>query len=93
MTDNTEESMEHWVKTHWRPMMGWTYMVTCVFDFIVFPILWSLLQAKLGITAIQPWDPITLKSSGLFHLAMGGVLGITSYGRTQEKLGTTTSIQ
>ncbi len=79
-------TMEHWVKTHWRPMMGWMYMMTCVFDFIVFPVLWSLLQAKLGITAIQPWDPITLKSSGLFHLSMGAVLGITSYGRTQEKL-------
>lgn len=80
------ESMEHWVKTHWRPMMGWMYMVTCIFDFIIFPVLWSLLQAKLGITEIQPWDPITLKSSGLFHLSMGAVLGITSYGRTQEKL-------
>ena len=79
-------TMDHWVKTHWRPMMGWMYMMTCVFDFIVFPVLWSLLQAKLGITAIQPWDPITLKSSGLFHLSMGAVLGITSYGRTQEKL-------
>ena len=79
-------TMEHWVKTHWRPMMGWMYMMTCVFDFIVFPVLWSLLQAKLGITTIQPWDPITLKSSGLFHLSMGAVLGITSYGRTQEKI-------
>ena len=80
------KSMDHWVRTHWRPMMGWMYMITCVFDFIVFPVLWSLFQAKLGITAIQPWDPITLKSSGLFHLSMGAVLGITSYGRTQEKL-------
>ena len=24
---------------------------------------------------------------GLFHVAMGGVLGVTAYGRTQEKLG------
>ena len=93
MIDDTESSMEHWVKTHWRPMMGWTYMLTCVFDFIIFPILWSLFQAKLGITAIQPWDPLTLKSSGLFHIAMGGVLGITSYGRTQEKLDINKSLQ
>lgn len=87
MSNETEEStMEHWIRTHWRPMVGWTYMLTCIFDFIIFPILWSLLQAYLGITTIQPWDPLTLKSAGLFHLAMGGVLGITSYGRTQEKL-------
>jgi len=79
-------TMDHWIKTHWRPCMGWMYMVTCVFDFIIFPVLWSLLQAKLGITTILPWDPITLKSSGLFHLSMGAVLGITSYGRTQEKI-------
>ena len=70
MSENTEDSMEHWVRTHQRPMMAYVYMATCIFDFIIFPILWSLLQAKLGITTIQPWDPITLKSSGLFHWAL-----------------------
>ena len=80
------DKMEHWVQKHWRPMMGWTYMATCIFDFIIFPVLWALLQASLGNTQIIPWDPITLKSSGFFHLAMGGVLGVTAYGRTQEKI-------
>jgi len=31
--------------------------------------------------------PITLQGAGLFHLAMGAILGIAAYGRTQEKLG------
>ena len=33
------------------------------------------------------WQPITLQGAGLFHIAMGAVLGIAAYGRTQEKLG------
>jgi hypothetical protein len=34
----------------------------------------------------QQWDPITLGGAGLFHVAMGAVLGIAAYGRTKEKL-------
>jgi len=37
-------------------------------------------------TVTNQWDPLTLKGAGLFHIAMGTVLGITAYGRTQEKL-------
>ena len=33
-----------WISAKWRPMMGWMYMVVCVFDFIIFPILWTLVQ-------------------------------------------------
>jgi hypothetical protein len=32
------------------------------------------------------WSPITLQGAGLFHMAMGAILGIAAYGRTQEKL-------
>jgi hypothetical protein len=38
--DNTD-----WINKKWRPVMGWIYMLTCTMDFVVFPILWSLLQA------------------------------------------------
>jgi hypothetical protein len=33
------------------------------------------------------WNPLTLQGAGLFHIAMGAVLGIAAFGRTQEKLG------
>jgi hypothetical protein len=33
------------------------------------------------------WQPLTLQGAGLFHIAMGAVIGISAYGRTQEKLG------
>ena len=54
-------------------------------DMIVFPILWSLLQTSTG-TAITQWNPLTLQGAGLFHIAMGAVLGIAAFGRTQEKM-------
>jgi hypothetical protein len=78
---------EDWMNTKWRPAMGWSYMLTCIADFVVFPILWSLLQAlDKGSVTIQ-WQPITLQGAGLYHIAMGAVLGVAAYGRTQEKLG------
>lgn len=32
------------------------------------------------------WDPLTLKGAGLFHLAMGAVLGVAAWSRGQEKM-------
>ena len=69
----------------WRPMMGWIYMITCVTDFILFPILWAMLQAALK-QPVTAWQPITLQGAGLFHLSMGAIIGIAAFGRTQEKL-------
>jgi hypothetical protein len=78
---------EDWMNSKWRPAMGWTYMLTCVADFVLFPILWSLVQVIGGGKVESQWMPITLQGAGLFHLAMGAILGIAAYGRTQEKLG------
>ena len=77
---------EDWMARRWRPMMGWMYMVVCMFDFVIAPVLWAFLQAKLGQPVTQ-WKPLTLEGAGLFHMAMGAVLGVAAYGRTQEKLG------
>lgn len=78
---------EDWMNSKWRPAMGWMYMLVCTADFVVFPILWSLVQV-LGDGKVETqWSPITLQGAGLFHMAMGAILGIAAYGRTQEKLG------
>jgi len=66
-------------------MMGCMYMLVCTMDMVVFPVLWSLLQTFTH-TAITQWNPLTLQGAGLFHIAMGAVLGIAAFGRTQEKL-------
>jgi hypothetical protein len=83
---SSEKKKEDWMNSKWRPMMGWIYMGTCFCDFVLFPILWSLLQAVLKQPVTQ-WQPLTLQGAGLYHIAMGAVLGIAAYGRTQEKLG------
>jgi hypothetical protein len=81
----SEKKKEDWMNSKWRPMMGWMYMVVCMMDMVIFPILWSLLQTVTH-TPITQWNPLTLQGAGLFHIAMGAVLGIAAFGRTQEKL-------
>jgi hypothetical protein len=83
----SEKKKEDWMNSKWRPMMGWMYMIVCMSDFVLFPILWSLVQAIGGGQVHTQWQPITLQGAGLFHIAMGAVLGIAAFGRTQEKLG------
>jgi hypothetical protein len=82
----SEKKKEDWMNSKWRPMMGWMYMLVCTMDMVIFPVLWSLLQTSTG-TQITQWNPLTLQGAGLFHIAMGAVLGIAAFGRTQEKLG------
>jgi hypothetical protein len=83
---DSEKKKEDWMNSKWRPMMGWMYMCVCTFDFMIAPILWSIVQT-VGHGSVQTqWQPLTLQGAGLFHVAMGAVLGIAAYGRTQEKL-------
>jgi len=82
----SEKKKEDWMNSKWRPMMGWMYMLVCVMDMVIFPILWSLLQSLNHGQVSSQWQPLTLQGAGLFHIAMGAVLGIAAFGRTQEKL-------
>ncbi|NBP54944.1 hypothetical protein EBU71_00095 [bacterium] len=83
MTENNKID----IKGLWRPMMGWMYLLVCITDFIIFPILWNLAQATyLKNLVFTQWNPLTLQGAGFFHIAMGAVLGISAYGRTQEKI-------
>ncbi len=82
--DNTD-----WINRRWRPAMGWMYMAVCIFDFILFPIMFTIVQfweTQAHNDAFRQWQPVTLMGAGLFHMAMGAVLGIAAYGRTKEKL-------
>ena len=77
---------EDWMQKKWRPAMGWMYMIVCMMDMVIFPVLWSILQAVNHGQVTNQWQPLTLQGAGLFHLAMGAVLGIAAFGRTQEKI-------
>ena len=82
----SEKKKEDWMNSKWRPMMGWMYMGVCIFDFVIAPVLWSLVQALFHGGVNVQWQPLTLQGAGLFHISMGAVLGLAAYGRTQEKL-------
>ena len=88
MTNQSESAkkQEDWMNAKWRPMMGWTYMATCIFDFILGPILFNILQYYNPGQAVGMWTPLTLQGGGLYHIAMGAIIGVSAYGRTQEKL-------
>lgn len=81
-----DQGSTDWINKKMRPMMGWIYMLTCTCDFVLFPVLWSLLQALSHGSVTSQWNPLTLQGAGLYHIAMGAVLGIAAYGRTKEKV-------
>jgi hypothetical protein len=83
---DSEKKKEDWMNAKWRPMMGWMYMFVCVFDFVLAPIGWTSIQALFHGGISTQWQPLTLQGGGLFHVAMGAVIGISAYGRTKEKL-------
>jgi len=91
LVKNSKES-EDWINKKWRPSMGWMYMAVCITDFILFPILWSLLQALSKGQVTSQWQPLTLMGAGLFHISMGAILGIAVYGRTKEKIENATNM-
>lgn len=81
------KNSEDWLNRKWRPAMAWTYMSICIFDFIVAPILNYIFFGRYHGEFIS-WKPLTMSDGGLFHMAMGVVLGITAWTRGQEKLRT-----
>lgn len=83
---SSPDDQEKWIVSRWRPMMAWTYMATCIFDFIIGPIFYNILQYHRTGGDIEMWQAITLQGGGLYHVAMGAVLGISALGRTKEKL-------
>lgn len=76
---------EHWMKSYWRPAMGWLYMIICFVDFVAFPVISMFLPVMIKGLQYVPWKSITLDNGGLIHLAFGAILGVTAYGRTMEK--------
>jgi len=80
---------DDWMTKKWRPMMAIMYMTCCLMDFAIFPIMFTIVQfweTAVQNDAFRQWVPITLQGGGLFHVAMGAVLGVSAYGRTQEKV-------
>jgi len=82
-------SKGEWMQKYWRPCAAFMYMICCVSDFAIFPIMFTVVQfweEQASNDAFRQWVPITLQGGGLFHVSMCAVLGVSAYGRTQEKL-------
>jgi hypothetical protein len=79
-----ETQKETWFHNKWRPAIAWSYLVVCIFDFIGFPVMFSLLNENID--KLLEWTPYTLKGGGLYHLSMLAIIGVTAWGRSQEKL-------
>ena len=79
---------EDWLQSHWRPLVAIAYLAIILFDFIVAPSIWALIQAYSleGAQGLTQWEPLTLSSGGIFHVAMGGVLGISAWTRGLDKI-------
>ena len=70
---------ESWLKSYWRPAIAWQYFAVCIFDFIIFPAAYMYFSQ-------QQWNPMTLKESGFYHLAMAAIIGVAAWTRGQEKI-------
>lgn len=90
MADEVFAKEEGWIKSYWRPAMGWLYALICIFDFVLFPMMTMFLPVIYGANGItfpyEVWEPLTLTNGGLIHVAFGAIIGVTAYGRTAEKL-------
>ena len=68
-------------KKIWRPLCAFVYLSICLFDFIIFPVYletqkdWVGLEEKAQIAMIEKqYNPLTLRSGGMIHLAFGSLL-------------------
>lgn len=77
---------QDWMNKTWRPMMAITYMAINIFDFIIGPVYYNLLQFYASSQQIEMWQSITLQNGGLIHVAFGAILGISAWTRGQEKI-------
>jgi len=86
---------------------AYVFLIICMFDFVVMPIIYELndkldpvkavelslhfsdpASQNVGLTTLmnkRSWDPLTLKSGGMFFMAFGAILGIAAFSRGQEK--------
>ena len=89
MATAAEKKSQDWMSSKWRPMMAITYMIINICDFVLFPILFTIVQfweVQAANDAFRQWLPLTLQNGGFIHIAFGAILGISAYTRGQEKV-------
>jgi hypothetical protein len=76
MKSEFSKSFTKRMNTWWRPLLAFQYIFVCLFDFVGGPIMYAVLISS-KVVEFHSWTSLTLT---------GGVLGVTTWGRSQEKL-------
>lgn len=67
--------------------MGLTYMAINIADFIIFPIMYTIVQfweVQAANDAFRQWVPLTLSNGGFVHLAFAAILGVSAWKDKKE---------
>lgn len=77
--------IEHTLQRAWRPAMAWSYFIICLWDFLIAPLFFAWYSQRVGVP-YTPWKPITLGEGGMYHIAMGAIVGAAAWMRGREKI-------
>jgi hypothetical protein len=81
--------MDETHKQKWTYLMGLTYMIVNIADFVVFPIMFTIVQfweTQAANDAFRQWVPLTLTNGGFIHIAFAAILGISAFNKEEKKL-------
>ena len=80
--------MDETHKQKWTYLMGLTYMIVNIADFVVFPIMFTIVQffeTEAANDAFRQWVPLTLTNGGFIHIAFAAILGISALNKEEKK--------
>jgi hypothetical protein len=75
-------------KQKWTYLMGVTYMVVNIADFVAFPVMFTIVQfweTQAANDAFRQWVPLTLTNGGFIHIAFAAILGISAFNKEEKK--------
>ena len=75
-------------KQRWTYLMGLTYMIVNLADFVAFPIMYTIVQfweTQAANDAFRQWIPLTLTNGGFIHIAFAAILGISAFNKEEKK--------
>ena len=81
------DNMDDLHKQQWTYLMGITYMAINVADFILFPIMYTIVQfweVQAANDAFRQWVPLTLTNGGFVHIAFAAILGISAFNKKDD---------
>jgi hypothetical protein len=79
-------------KQKWTYLMGLTYMIVNLADFVIFPIMFTIVQffeTEAANDAFRQWVPLTLTNGGFIHIAFAAILGISAFNKEEKKTDAT----